>query len=60
MERDTGKKSMGQTNLESRLVITRRSERAGEISVNFEKYEGKIKRTRAGSIGLLTGCAREI
>jgi hypothetical protein len=51
---------MGQTNIESRLVITRRSERAGEIPVNFEKYEGKTERTREESVGLVTSFAREI
>jgi hypothetical protein len=60
MERDTGGNSTGEIDTESNRVITQRSERVEEFSVNFEKYEGKTEKMREWSISVFAGSAREI
>ena len=51
---------MEETDIENKPVKPGRRERAKEIPVNFEKYEGKTETTREGSVGLVTGSARQI
>jgi hypothetical protein len=46
IERDTGGNSIGETAIENRFPTTKRSERAKEIPIKFEKYEGKTERVR--------------
>lgn len=60
MERDTGKDSMEETDIDNKRVAKTRTELGKEIPANFGKYEGKTESAHARRANVLVSSAREI